>query len=125
VARILLVEDDDLLLDMARQHLELLDHQVTGAGNGAEALEQARAGTPDLILMDVGMPVLDGYEATRRLKADPATRAIPVIVLTAFASREDAAAALAAGADDYESKPIDFDRLSAKIDTLLLRKDEG
>jgi CheY-like chemotaxis protein len=122
LARILLVEDDDLLLDMAQQHLELLDHEVTGAANGAEALERVRACKPDIILMDVGMPVMDGYEATRRLKADPGTCAIPVIVLTAFASREDQAAAQQAGADEYESKPIDFDRLSEKITTLLQQR---
>ena len=121
MARILLVEDDDMIREMVLQTLELYDHAVSCAFNGQEALELARSCSPQLILMDVGLPIIDGYEATQRLKADPATRPIPIITLTAAAGQEDRRKALAAGADEYETKPIDFDRLLVKIDTLLSR----
>lgn len=119
MARILLVEDDEMIREMVQLTLELYDHTVTCAGTGVEALERARADRPHLILMDVGLPLMDGYEATQNLKADPAMKGIPVIALTAAAGQEDRRRALAAGADEYETKPIDFDRLLAKIDTLL------
>ncbi len=121
MAKILVVEDDDMLMDLMKQTLEISDHAATGAGNGAEALARAAADPPDLILMDIGMPTMDGYEATRRLKADPKLRHIPVIALTAHASPADRQQALAAGADDYEPKPVDFDRLLEKIQALLKR----
>jgi CheY-like chemotaxis protein len=121
MAKILIVEDDDMLMDLMQQTLEISDHTPSGAGNGAEALAKAKADGPDLILMDIGMPVMDGYEAMRRLKADPATRPIPVIALTAHASPADRQQAMQAGADDYEPKPVDFDRLLGKIDALLKR----
>lgn len=119
MARILLVEDDEMIREMVQQTLELYDHSVDCAGSGLEALEQALQQKPQLILMDVGLPLMDGYEATQRLKADPQTRGIPVIALTAAAGQEDRKKALAAGADEYETKPIDFDRLLAKIDALI------
>ena len=119
MARVLLVEDDDMIREMVQQTLELYGHAVACAGSGDEALGLARAGAPELVLMDVGLPVMDGYEATQRLKADPATAAIPVIALTAAAGQEDRRRALAAGADEYETKPIDFARLLAKIDNLI------
>jgi two-component system, cell cycle response regulator DivK len=121
VARILVVEDDEMLLDLMQQTLELSDHTVRSAANGAEALAQAAADAPEIILMDIGMPIMDGYEAMRRLKADPATRRIPIIALTAHASEADRRQALDAGANDYEPKPVDFDRLLGKILTLLGR----
>lgn len=121
MARILLVEDDDMIREMVQQTLELYDHTITCATSGVEALERARGDAPQLILMDVGLPLMDGYEATQHLKADPATRAIPVIALTAAAGQEDRKRALAAGADEYETKPIDFDRLLDKMETLLGR----
>src|SRR5207253_6943515 len=121
VAKILVVEDDDMLMDLMKQTLELSDHTTRGAANGADALATAAADPPDLILMDIGMPTMDGYEATRRLKADPKTRRIPVIALTAHASPADRQQALSAGADDYEPKPVDFDRLQGKIAALLGR----
>lgn len=121
MARILLVEDDDMIREMVLQTLELYDHSVTWAVTGLEALDRARADSPDLILMDVGLPHLDGYEVTKRLKADPATARVPIITLTAAAGQEDRKKALAAGADEYETKPIDFDRLMVKMDTLLSR----
>ena len=119
MALILVVEDDEMLLDLMQQTLELADYAVTAAVNGADALAQAAAAKPDLILMDIGMPEIDGFEATRRLKADPATRAIPVIALTAHATTADRQQALDAGADEYEPKPVDFDRLLEKIQALL------
>jgi CheY-like chemotaxis protein len=121
VVRILLVEDDDMIREMVQQTLELYDHSVTCAGSGVEALEQAQSAAPHLILMDVGLPIMDGYEATQRLKADPATKAIPIIALTAAAGQEDRRRAVTAGADEYETKPIDFDRLLAKMERLLGR----
>lgn len=121
MARILIVEDDDMLMDLMQQTLELFDHTVLSAQNGIEALAKASSEAPDLILMDIGMPLMDGYEATRRLKADPKTRPIPVIALTAHASAADRQQALDVGADEYEPKPVDFDRLIEKIDALLSR----
>lgn len=122
MAKILVVEDDDMLMDLMQQTLELFDHAVRSASNGVEALERAKAESPDLILMDIGMPLMDGYEAMRRLRADPGTRHIPIIALTAHASVSDRKQALDAGADDYEAKPVDFDRLETKIQALLARR---
>ena len=119
MARILLVEDDDMIREVVLTTLELYDHTILTADSGVAALERARADRPDLILMDVGLPFMDGYEATRRLKADEQTRAIPVIILTAAAGQEDRKKALSASANEYETKPIDFDRLLQKIDSLL------
>jgi CheY-like chemotaxis protein len=121
MAKILVVEDDEMLMDLMQQTLELSDHTTQAATNGEDALAKAAAELPDLILMDIGMPNMDGYEATRRLKANPATRAIPVIALTAHASPSDRQQALDAGADDYEPKPVDFDRLLRKIQAHLGR----
>lgn len=121
MAKILIVEDDEMLMDLMQQTLELSDHTVRSASNGADALAKATEDPPDVILMDIGMPIMDGYEATRRLKADERTRRIPVIALTAHASVTDRKQALDAGADEYEPKPVDFDRLSNKIQALLNR----
>lgn len=121
MAKILIVEDDEMLMDLMQQTLELSDHIVRSANNGADALTKAIEDPPDVILMDIGMPIMDGYEATRRLKADDRTRRIPVIALTAHASMTDRKQALDAGADEYEPKPVDFDRLGNKIQALLNR----
>lgn len=121
MAKILVVEDDDMLKDMMVEALGLMDYEVLTAGNGCEALARVEASPPDLILMDIGMPEMDGYEATRRLKASESTRAIPIVALTAHASNSDRQKVMEAGADDYESKPVDFARLFQKIDTLLKR----
>ena len=89
MARILLVEDDDMIREVVLTTLELYDHTIITAESGVAAIERARADRPELILMDVGLPLLDGYEATRRLKADEQTRGIPVIILTAAAGQEE------------------------------------
>lgn len=121
MAKILIVEDDDMLMDLMQQTLELSDHVVLSATNGAAAIAKAAADLPDVILMDIGMPIMDGYEATRRLKADDKTRHIPIIALTAHASAADRRQALDSGADDYEPKPVDFDRLTEKIQAITSR----
>ena len=121
MAKILVVEDDEMLMDLMQQTLELSDHSIAGAANGVDALAKVKADPPEVILMDIGMPLMDGYEATRRLKADPLTKHIPVIALTAHASVNDRKQAMEAGADEYEPKPVDFDRLQGKIKALLAR----
>src|SRR5262249_16705590 len=115
VAKVVIVEDDEMLMDLMQQTLELNEYTTRGAGTGEEGLAKAEAEKPDIILMDIGMPVMDGYEATRRLKSNADTKNIPVIALTAHASPTDRQRALDAGADDYEPKPVNFDRLQAKM----------
>jgi CheY-like chemotaxis protein len=119
--RILLVEDNELNRDMLGRRLERRGHAVLLALDGQQALDLARAERPDLILMDLSLPVLDGWEATRRLKADAALRGIPVIALTAHAMASDEAGARAAGCDDFDTKPIELPRLLGKIEALLAR----
>ncbi len=119
--RILVIDDDVMNLDMMSQRLRLRGYRVEGAVDGLRGLELARADPPDLILMDVSLPEMDGWEATRRLKAELATRHIPVVALTAHAMMNDRSRALQAGCDDYESKPVDFERLLAKMAKLLSR----
>lgn len=116
--KILVVEDNDMNLDMLKRRLERKGFAVVVAMDGQQALDQARAEKPELVLMDLSLPQMDGWEATRRLKADEATRAIPVIALTAHAMSGDRQKALDAGADEYDTKPIDFKRLLEKIDVL-------
>jgi CheY-like chemotaxis protein len=125
MARILLVEDNEMNRDMLSRRLMKRSYEVIMAVDGSEALARAQADRPDLILMDMSLPVLDGWEATRRLKALPATRAIPVIALTAHALSGEREKALAAGCDDFDTKPVDFQHLVAKIDALLARKPGG
>jgi CheY-like chemotaxis protein len=117
--KILLVEDNEMNRDMLSRRLERKGYQVTLAVDGAEGLEQARSAAPDLILMDMSLPVVDGWEATRQLKADDATRRIPVIALTAHAMASDEQKAREAGCDDFDTKPIELPRLLAKIEALL------
>src|SRR5262249_53936693 len=107
--------------DGLARHLARKGYQVLIATDGRQAVEVARAETPDLILMDMSLPVLDGWEATRQLKAAPQTRGIPVIALTAHAMAGDREKALEAGCDDYDTKPIEFSRLLAKMGPLLAR----
>jgi two-component system, cell cycle response regulator DivK len=117
--KILLVEDNEMNRDMLSRRLERKGYQILIAVDGGEGLDLARAETPDLILMDMGLPVVDGWEATRRLKAAPETQKIPVIALTAHAMRGDQEKALEAGCDDYDTKPVDLPRLLGKIEALL------
>lgn len=117
--RILLVEDNEMNRDMLSRRLLRKGFDVVMAEDGAAGVAHATSHSPALILMDMSLPVIDGWEATRRLKADPATAGIPIIALTAHAMSEDRDKALAAGCDDYDTKPIDLDRLLEKIAQLL------
>ena len=119
MAKILLVEDNEMNRDMLSRRLQRRGHEVLVAVDGADGLEIAHRDLPELILMDMSLPVLEGWEATRQLKADPATSGIPVIALTAHAMSEDRERALAAGCDDYDTKPVELPRLVSKIDALL------
>lgn len=117
---ILIVEDNEMNRDMLSRRLQRAGFQVLIAVDGEMGVDVARTSAPDLILMDMSLPVVDGWEATRRLKADPALRHIPVIALTAHAMANDRDKALEAGCDDYDTKPIELPRLLAKMETLLL-----
>ena len=119
MARILLVEDQEMNRDMLSRRLRKRGHEVSIAVDGAEGVAKAREESPDLILMDMSLPVMDGWEATRTIKADAATRAIPVVALTAHAMSTDREKALAAGCDAYETKPIELPRLLQTIGKLL------
>lgn len=116
---ILLVEDQEDNRDMLSRRLTKRGYQVTLAVDAADAFAKIAAARPDLILMDVGLPEMDGWEASRRLKAAPETRSIPVIALTAHAMAEHREKSLAAGCDDFDTKPVDFPRLIEKIQVLL------
>ena len=117
--RILLVEDNPMNQDMLRRRLERKGYQVHLAVDGEEAISKAQSEAPELILMDLGLPIVDGWEATGRLKANPDTQHIPIIALTANAMPGDREKALAAGCDDYDTKPVELPRLLEKIETLL------
>ena len=120
--KILYVEDNDDNLYMLTLRFESLEgYQIESAGDGAAGVAKAIADTPDLILMDLNLPVIDGWEAIRLLKANEKTRTIPVIALTAHAMAGDRERALAAGADDFDTKPVSFDRLVGKITQALAR----
>jgi CheY-like chemotaxis protein len=118
-AKILLVEDNEMNRDMLSRRLLRRGYAVLTAVDGESGLALTKSETPALVLMDMSLPGIDGWEATRQLKADPATRAIPVIALTAHAMAGDREQALAAGCDDFDIKPIDLDRLLGKIEALL------
>lgn len=117
--RILLVEDNEMNRDMLSRRLARRGYEVVFALDGVQAVEMARSAGPDVILMDMSLPVLDGWEATRRIKADPVTRTIPVIALTAHAMSGDAEQAAQAGCDEFETKPVEFERLTGKIAQLI------
>ncbi len=119
MARILLVEDQEMNRDMLARRLKKRGYEVSIAVDGAEGVDKARAESPDLILMDMSLPVMDGWEATRTLKADEATQAIPVIALTAHAMSTDREKALEAGCDAYETKPVELPRLLETMEKLL------
>ncbi len=120
--KILLVEDNEMNRDMLSRRLARRGYEVAIAVDGEQGLVSARSDPPALILMDMSLPGLDGWEATRRLKAMPETRAIPVIALTAHAMAGDREKTIAAGCDEFETKPVDLERLLGKIEGLLERK---
>src|SRR5262249_27244876 len=119
MAKILLVEDNEMNRDMLSRRLVRNGFEVLMAVNGQEGVDLTRTEKPDLVLMDMSLPVMDGWEATRTLKADKATKAIPVIALTAHAMESDRAQAMEAGCDDFDTKPIELPRLLGKINALL------
>jgi len=119
MTKILLVEDNEMNRDMLSRRLLRKGFEVAIAVDGAEGMAMARSEAPDLILMDMSLPVVDGWEATRQLKASPETRGIPIIALTAHAMSGDREQAMAAGCDDYDTKPIELPRLLEKMEALL------
>jgi two-component system cell cycle response regulator DivK len=122
MSRILLVEDNEMNRDMLSRRLQRKGYSVLIAVDGEQGLATAYSEMPDLILMDISLPFIDGYEVTRRLKANPRTRHIPVIALTAHALLTDKEKALKAGCNDYDTKPVDFARLTDKIENLLVNE---
>jgi CheY-like chemotaxis protein len=122
MTRILYVEDNEDNIYMLRRRLERKGVEVIVANDGEQGIAAAERDRPDLILMDLSLPVIDGWEATRRVKANPATAKIPVIALTAHAMSQDKEKALAAGCDDFDTKPVELQRLLEKINALLNRK---
>lgn len=121
MARILLVEDNEMNRDMLSRRLMRKGFEVDMAVDGRQGVDLAKALKPDLILMDLSLPVMDGWDATRALKADPGTRGIPVIALTAHAMSSDRDRAFEAGCDDFDTKPVEWARLLGKMDALLSR----
>lgn len=117
--KILLVEDNEMNRDMLSRRLERKNFQVVIAVDGGEGVAFAERENPDLIIMDMSLPVLDGWESTRRIKENPATAMIPVLALTAHAMAGERDKAIAAGCNDYDTKPVDFNRLLGKIEVLL------
>ena len=122
MAKILLVEDNEMNRDMLSRRLLKKGYEVVMAVDGGEALTMARAESPDIILMDMALPVLDGWEAARQLKSMPDTASIGIIALSAHALVDDKEKALQAGCDDFDTKPVDFKRLLGKIEGLLARR---
>jgi two-component system cell cycle response regulator DivK len=122
LAKILLVEDNEMNRDMLSRRLQKRGYEVVIAVDGQQGVTLAHAEAPALIVMDMSLPVLDGWEATRQLKAAPATRAIPIIALTAHAMAGDRERAQEAGADDFDTKPVELPRLLEKIEALLARR---
>jgi two-component system cell cycle response regulator DivK len=119
MAKVLLIEDNELNRDMLSRRLIRRGFQMVFAMDGQQGVDLARSERPDIILMDMSLPVIDGWEATRRVKADDATRSVPVIGLTAHAMAGDREKAIEAGCDDYDTKPVELDRLIGKIERLL------
>ncbi len=125
MTKILLVEDNEMNRDMLSRRLIRSGYEVVLAVDGEQGVALAASGRPDVVLMDMSLPVLDGWEATRRLKADPATRETPVIALTAHAMAGDEKKAREAGCDDFDTKPVEFARLLSKIEGLLQKGKAG
>jgi two-component system, cell cycle response regulator DivK len=125
MSKILLVEDNEMNRDMLTRRLTRNGFDVVIAVDGREGVDKASSEKPDLILMDMSLPSMDGWEATRHIKADPVTQKIPVIALTAHAMNEDREKAMAAGCDDFDTKPVDLPRLLGKVAALLERGSVG
>jgi two-component system cell cycle response regulator DivK len=125
VAKILIVEDNEMNRDMLSRRLTKRGYEIVIAVDGQQGIDMAVSEAPDLILLDMSLPVIDGWEAARRLKADEATSAIPVIALTAHAMEGDREKSLAAGCDDYDTKPVELKRLMGKIQTFLGTGEDG
>jgi len=123
MAKILIVEDNEMNRDMLSRRLVRRGYEIVVAIDGEQGITAATSECPDLILMDMSLPVVDGWEATRRLKAEPLTRTIPVIGLTAHAMGGDREKVIEAGCDDYDTKPVELSRLLQKIETLLAGRD--
>lgn len=123
MAKILIVEDDPANRELIERLLRAQGYEVISAADGAKALALARTARPDMIIMDMGLPVLNGWQVTYRLKALPATSAIPIIALTAYATAADRERCLAAGCDDFDVKPIETERLLAKVRACLAQRD--
>ena len=123
--KILLVEDNEMNRDMLSRRLIRSGYEVVLAVDGAQGVAMASSDAPDLVLMDMSLPVLDGWDATRRLKADPATKGLPVIALTAHAMAGDEKKAREAGCDDFDTKPVEYTRLLTKIEGLLQKRKAG
>ena len=122
MTKILLVEDNELNRDMLSRRLQRKGFEVVNAVNGQEGVEMAHSEAPELILMDISLPVMDGWKATREIKNSPRTRSTPIIALTAHAMVGDREKSLEVGCDDYDTKPIDFQRLLKKMETLLEKR---
>ena len=122
--RILLVEDNEMNLDMLSRRLKRKGYEILIAMDGEAGVTMAASERPDLILMDMSLPVVDGWEATRRLKGMPVTATVPVIALTSHAMAGDREKAIGAGCDDYDTKPVDFERLLVKIEALLKKQEK-
>jgi two-component system cell cycle response regulator DivK len=125
MAKVLLVEDNEMNRDMLSRRLTRRGFEVVFAGDGQQGLDLARSEKPDVILMDMSLPVMDGWETTRRIKADGTMRSIPVIGLTAHAMSGDREKAIEAGCDDYDTKPVEIERLLRKIERLLKGGSQG
>ena len=118
--KILLIEDNEMNRDMLSRRLTRKGFEIAIAEDGEHGVEMAQSESPSLILMDISLPVMDGYEATRQIKANPTTRSIPIVALTAHAMSGDREKCLEAGCDEYETKPVDLPRLLDKIEKLLV-----
>ena len=121
MTRLLLVEDNEMNRDMLSRRLQKRGYEVVLAVDGEQGVAKAQSEAPELILMDMSLPGIDGWEATRRIKAEAQTKDIPVIALTAHALNSDRDSALAAGCDDFDTKPVEFTRLLTKIENLLTK----
>lgn len=120
--RVLIIEDNEENRDALARRLQRRGYDVVTAGDGQRGVTMAKSESPDLILMDMNMPVMDGWQASRLIRTDPATQALPIIGLTAHALAGDREKAIAAGCSDYHTKPVDFEQLMSQVETLLMKQ---